>query len=87
MPKRALGAVAAWLAFARKRSLAGEAIVDPLSDILAALGARRDVESTMVMFIDDPRLCPPLLGQDSEAIAAIARSLDGLLLDPENLPD
>lgn len=87
LPRRSLGAVAGWLAFARKRSLAGEAIVDPLGDILAALGARHDAESMMAMFIDDPRLCPPLLAQDSEAIAAIARSLDALLLNPENLPD
>jgi fructuronate reductase len=86
LPGRALGAVAGWLAFAGKRSLAGEMIVDPLADILTALGARHDAGSMVEMFIADPRLCPPLLAQDSEAIVHITRSLGALLRDPRNLP-
>nr|WP_255586853.1 mannitol dehydrogenase family protein [Hephaestia mangrovi] len=87
LPRRALGAVAGWLAFVAMRTRAGEAIVDPLGETLAALGSRGDAETMITAFVADPRLCPPRLAQDKEAIDSIGRALAALHADPKNLPE
>lgn len=86
MPRRALGAVAGWLAFVAARARSGTAIVDPLGEELARLGARGDAAAVMAGFTADPRLCPPALAGDAAAVEAVAGALAGLLADPGRLP-
>ncbi|HEU4959443.1 MAG TPA: mannitol dehydrogenase family protein [Sphingomonas sp.] len=86
MPRRALGAVAGWLAFAVARARSGTLIVDPLGEELARLGASGDAAAVMAGFTADPRLCPPALTGDAAAVETIAGALAALLADPHRLP-
>lgn len=87
LPRRALGAVAGWLAFAAMRAKRDEAIVDPLGLELAALGALGTADAMIEGFRSDSRLCPPRLARDVEAIEAVRAGLGRLLADPLQLPD
>jgi fructuronate reductase len=86
LPRRALGAVAAWLAFAAMRARAGEAIVDPLGEALIALGSRGTADAILAGFAADSRLCPPWLAADRDALDSIRIALAGLLDVPGHLP-
>jgi fructuronate reductase len=87
LPRRALGAVAGWLAFVAMRARRAETIVDPLGDELAVLGARGTADAMIEGFRSDSRLCPPALAHDAAAIEAIRGGLSRLLADPLQLPD
>lgn len=86
LPRRALGAVAAWLAFVATRARQGEAIVDPLGDVLAKIGRRRSAEAIVQGFQSDGRLCPAWLATDRQAVDAISQALRILLESPRRLP-
>ena len=86
MPRRTLGAVAAWLAFVVGRSRRGVAILDPLGDTLTALGGSGDAHAVIAGFARDSRLCPPRLAGDADAIAVLQGALDRLLADPGAVP-
>jgi fructuronate reductase len=86
LPRRALGAVAGWLAFVVARARSGTAIVDPLGAVLAELGARGDAAAVVAGFAADARLCPPALAGDPAAVDSIGRALAVLLDDPGRLP-
>jgi fructuronate reductase len=85
MPRRALGAVAAWLAFVVARSQRGETIVDPLGDTLMALGGG-DAHAVIAGFTQEPRLCPPALAADAGAVAVLEGALGRLLAEPGATP-
>ena len=63
--------------------------LDRLESLIALdfVGARGDAETMIAAFVADPRLCPPQLAQDKEAIDSIGRALAALHADPKNLPE
>ncbi|MGN6376855.1 MAG: mannitol dehydrogenase family protein [Sphingomonas sp.] len=86
LPRRAIVAVAAWLAFVVRRAEAGTSIIDPLGDVLADLGRLRHADAVIRGLRRDARLCPPELAEDRDFTAELEKSLASLLAEGGAIP-
>ena len=72
--------VAAWMVFVRDRAQAGTAMVDPLAETLAAVGAacEGDPARDVWRFMSLDQIFPPELAADATVLEAVSRAYAGL---------
>jgi fructuronate reductase len=76
--------IAAWMVFVRKRSKAGEEIVDPLQVLLTSVGhaCGDDPDEDVERFLRLPGVFPASLARDQEFRAALSRNYAALIVNP-----